>query len=213
MPRRSPDDTFSSALLPLTSLNIGLWESDVAGDCIRGDVVMAQIFGLSSVDAARGISIRRLLSIFHPEDLAADTVRRRQVHEEGGLFVWEHRILPAPGIVRWALARGHFERDLNGRMRGRGIIIDVTDTRAEGGAEGSSRFLAVPAAIGTPVERMAERALELWELMHELEAGAASHLEPLLQALMLELGRQIASSLPEGRETEAAPSRHVSKFH
>lgn len=210
MPRRSPDDTFSSALLPLTSLNIGLWESDVEGDCIRGDVVMAQILGLSSADAARGISIRRLLSIFHPEDLAADTVRRRQVHEEGGLFVWEHRILPAPGIVRWVLSRGHFERDQNGRMRGRGIIIDVTDTRTE---EGASRFLAVPAAIGTPVERMAERALELWELMHELEAGAAARFEPLLQALMLELGRQIASSLPEGRETEAAPSRDVSKLH
>lgn len=213
MPRQPSDDTLSSAPLPLTSLNIGLWESDVEGDCIRGDAVMAQIFGLSCADAARGISIRGLLSIFHPEDLAADVVHRRRVHEEGGLFVWEHRILPAPGVVRWVLARGHFERDQDGRMRGRGIVIDVTDTRAEGGAERAARFLAVPEAAGSPAERMAERALELWELRHELSAGTSARLQPLLQALMLELGREIASSLPEGRVTAASPRRSTSKLH
>ena len=213
MPRRLSDDTLSSASLPLTSLNIGLWESEVEGDRIRGDAVMAQIYGLSFADAARGISIRDLLAIFHPDDLAADVVHRRRVHEEGGLFVWEHRILPAPGVVRWVLARGHFERDQEGRMRGRGIVIDVTDTRAEGGAEGSARFLAVPEASGTPAERMAERALELWELRHELSAGSAARLQPLIHALMLELGREIASSLPEGRVTAASPRRSASKLH
>jgi hypothetical protein len=213
MPRRSSDDTFSSALLPLTSLDIGLWESDVDAAYIRGDAVMAHIFGLSSAEAAQGIPLQRLLSIFHPEDLASDTVRRRRVLEEGGLFVWEHRILPAPGMVRWILSRGYFERDLDGRMRGRGIIIDVTDTRAEGLTEGSSRFLATPDVIGSPAERMAEHALELWALKQELGADAATRIQPLLQALMLELGREIASSLPEGRETEASPPKSGSKLH
>jgi hypothetical protein len=190
-----------------------LWESDVEGDYIRGDAVMAQIYGLSTVEAAEGISIRRLLSMFHPEDLASDTVHQRRIREEGGLFVWEHRILPAPGIVRWVLARGHFERDLDGRMRGRGILIDVTDTRTEGHVEGPSRFLVAPEVTVSPAERMAEHALELWELRHELNAGSAARLQPLLRALMFELGREIASSLPEGRTAEASQSRISSKVH
>ncbi|MGU3591190.1 PAS domain-containing protein [Methylobacterium brachiatum] len=197
----------------MTNLNIGLWEDDVDNDRIRGDAVFARIYGLLDAEATQGIPWSRLVSIFHPEDLAQDTVRRRRVREEGGLFVWEHRIIPAPGTVRWVLARGHFELNADGGMRGRGILIDVTDSRTEGYVEGPSRFLVAPEATVSPVERMAERALELWELRHELNAGSAARLQPLLRALMFELGREIASSLPEGRAAEASQSRSSSKVH
>lgn len=213
MPRRLSNDMFSSALLPLTILDVGLWESDVESAFIRGDAVMARIFGLSPEEAAQGLPMQRLLSIFHRDDLAADTVSRRRMREEGGLFVWEHRIVPAPGTVRRVLSRGYFERDINGRMRGRGIIIDVTDTRADEPSEGLPRFLTASMSIGSPAERMAEHALELWTLRDELSADAAARLEPLLQAVMLELAREIASTLPEGRETAAAPSKGGAKLH
>lgn len=213
MPRRSEDDTLSSASQPLTSLNIGLWESDVEDGYIRGDAVMAHIFGLSPTEAALGISIQRLLSIFHPEDLASDEASRQKVLEEGGLVVWEHRILPAHGIVRWVLTRGQFERSPDGRMRGRGIVIDVTDTHVEGGEKGSSRFLAVPEATVSAAERMANHALALWELKHELSAGAATRLQPLLEVVLLEIGREIASSLPEGRDVGASLLRKAPKLH
>jgi hypothetical protein len=213
MPRRSSDDTLSSASLPLTNLHIGLWEDDVDNDRIRGDAMFARIYGLLDAEATQGIPWSQLVSIFHPADLAQDTECRRRVRQEGGLFVWEHRILPAPGIVRWVLARGHFELSVDGGMRGRGILIDVTNTRTEGDVEGPSRFLVAPEATVSPAERMAEHALELWELRSELNAGSAARLQPLLRALMFELGREIASSLPEGRAAKASQSRSRSRVH
>lgn len=198
MPRRSPGATLSQAVLPLTALNIGLWDDDVAADRTRGDAVMARIFGLSEAEAAEGLTWERLSAIFHPDDLAADSQDRRRVRDIGGSFAWEHRILPEPGVVRWVLARGYFERDSEGRMRGRGIVIDVTDTRADGHIEGPARFLAASESAGSPVERMAGHALELWQLMDALEPACAARLEPLLKPLMLELGRQIAAALPDG---------------
>lgn len=195
MPRSSSKDTLPLASVPLTSLNIGLWESDVEGGYIRGDATMAKIFGLSAGEASRGISIKHLLSKFHPDDLASDEIDRRRVLEKGGSFVWEHRVQPAPSIVRWVLARGQFERGVDGRMRGSGIIIDITDARSDDQSEEPSRFLLAPETMGSPAERMAERALEMWELKHELEAARTARLEPLLKALLFELGREIAASL------------------
>ena len=213
MPRRSSGDTLRSNALPLTALNIGLWEDDVDADRLRGDAVMARMYGLSEAEAHQGISWTRLSSIFHPEDLVWDRERRRRVREEGGLFVWEHRIVPTPGIVRWVLVRGRFDRDANGRRRGRGIVIDLTDTRIEEHIEGLPRFHAMQEAKGSAVERMAEHALELRELMHELDAGRAARLKAPLETLMFELGREIAASLPEERPTRAPMRPRHPKLH
>jgi hypothetical protein len=46
-----------------------------------------------------------------------------------------------------------------------------------------------------------------------LNAGSAARLQPLLRALMFELSREIASSLPEGRVAEASQSKISSKVH
>lgn len=198
MPRRSSGRALWSGSLSLAPTSIGVWETDFEADRTRGDAGMARLFGWSEAEAAEGVPIARLLSAFHPDDLKQDQVRRRRVREEGGVFVWEHRVVPAPGVVRWVLARGHYRRDANGRMFGRGIVIDVTDSRSDGHTDGPARFLTAPEALGSPLEGMAERALEIWELARHLDAEAAKRLQPLINDLLQELGRQITVSLTEG---------------
>lgn len=195
MGRRGLEKTLTPASLPMAMLRIGLWEDDVPADRIRGDAVMAALYGISEAEAELGLSWDRLSSLFHPDDLRTDP--HQHVREAGGLFVWEHRIVPAPGVVRWVLARGHFEREVNGRMRGRGIVIDMTDTRMEGVVDGPARFLAAYEAPGAVLEQIADRALELCDMIRDLEPEGAKHLRILIEALLHELGRQLAASLQD----------------
>ncbi|MFJ7439665.1 PAS domain-containing protein [Methylorubrum thiocyanatum] len=196
MRRRSSDKAPSSASLPLATLRIGAWEDDVSADLIRGDAIMAAIFERSEADVEKGYTWAQLSSLFHPDDLRMDPSRHRHVREEGGLFVWEHRILPAPGIVRWVIARGYFERGTDGRMRGRGIVIDITDARMDGHVEGQSHFLTAYEASEAVLERIADRVLDIHAMVCALEAEGSPRLRELAEALLLELGRQIAASLP-----------------
>jgi PAS domain S-box-containing protein len=197
MSRKSPGITSWPGPLPVASLSIGVWEADLEADRTRGDTVMARLFGLSEMEAAEGVTIARLLSAFHPDDLMQDMERRRLVLEQGGVFVWEHRVVPAPGIVRWVLARGHYARDSRGRMFGRGIVIDVTDSRTDGHTDGPARFLTTPERPGSDLERMTERALEIERIIRDLDVETAKVLRPLIEPLLRELGRQIAASLAE----------------
>lgn len=197
MPRKSPKGIAWSQPLPLGAPSIGLWESDIEADRTRGDAVVARLFGLSEAEIAEGVAIARLLSVFHPDDLKQDQERRRRVVEEGGVFVWEHRVVPAPGIVRWVLARGHYQRDANGRMFGRGIVLDVTDSRSDGHTDGPARFLSTRAGPDSLLERMTERALEIERMGRDLDSEAAKTLRPLIERLLLELGRQIADLLAQ----------------
>lgn len=214
MSRRSVGTAPWSIPIPLNTLSIGLWEDDVAADCIRGDAVVARLYGLPEEEFAAGITRAHLLSLFHPNDAIQDPELSRSVREAGGLFVWEHRIVPAPGTVRWVLARGHFERGADGRMRGRGIIIDMTDARMDGHAEGPARFMGVMDAADTVVERMADHALQLMELVRGLDATAADKVRPLIEVVLFEIGRQIAASLPEGViATTSSPSRRDPNLH
>ena len=197
MPRKSPGNALWSGSLTLAVPSIGFWETDFEADRTRGDAVMARLFGWSEAEAAEGVAISRLVSVFHPDDLARDQERRRRVHEEGGVFVWEHRVVPAPGVVRWVLARGQYWRDANGRMFGRGIVIDVTDTRRDGHTDGPAQFLTTPEVSGPLLERMAERALEIEEMGRGLDDETATRVRPLVEGLLYELSRQISASLAE----------------
>ncbi|MCJ2136996.1 PAS domain-containing protein [Methylobacterium sp. J-026] len=165
---------------------------------------MGRMYGLSDAETAEGISRSDLFSIFHPDEVAQDPELRRSVREEGGLFVWEHRIMPAPGIVRWILVRGHYKRGADGQMRGRGIVIDVTDSRIDGQIDGPARFLTAYEAPGAILERIADRAIEACELIRTLEADKSVHLRLLIDALLHELGCQLATSL---QDDPPAPKR------
>ena len=206
MSLKSTRPTPWSVPVPLSPLSIGLWEDDVEADRVRGDAVVARIYGVSEEAFADGITRAHLFSMFHPDDIALDPELRRSVRESGGLFVWEHRILPEPGVVRWVLVRGHFARGANGRMRGRGIIIDMTDARLDGHAEGPARFLTAGDALGSTINRMAEHALQLMDLVGGLDGAGASELRSLIEVLLFEIARQIAASL-QSREGAVIPSR------
>ena len=202
---RVPEKSLTPASLPMAMLRIGLWEDDVPADRIRGDAIMAAMYGISDAEAERGLTWSHLSSLFHPDDLQADPIAHRHVRQDGGLFVWEHRIVPAPGVVRWVLARGHFERDANGRMCGRGIVIDITDTRMDGIVDGPAQFLAAYEASGAPLEQIADRAIELCGMIRALDPEEATHLRVLIEALLHELGRQLAASLQESPPATERP--------
>lgn len=190
---------------PLMSLDIGVWADDPSRDCLRGDAVTARLYEISEMEMAQGISWTRLASIFHPDDFArGDTEQRRWTRGEGGLFVWEHRIVPASGVVRWVLARGYFKRDADGLVRGSGIIVDLTDSRTDGGAMEPSSYLLTHEPFGSPAERMAEHAIKIWQTASELDPAEEARVRPLIRALMHELGCQIAAAIggtrpPSGR--------------
>lgn len=202
------------ALTPfgMSALGVGMWEDVPHLGRVRGDATMARIFGLTEAEAAQGVSWEQLSALFHPEDLARDQIQRRRVRDEGGLFAWEHRIVPAPGLVRWVLARGRFERRADGQIYGRGIVIDITDSRTEGPFEPPAGFLGAPAEQGSVVEQMADGAMRLWERLGDLGLDEAKRVQPLLEALLYELGRQIAASLsgppPNGQRRPRNPKAH-----
>jgi hypothetical protein len=196
----------------MSALGVGMWEDVPHLGRVRGDATMARIFGLTEAEAAQGVSWEQLSALFHPEDLARDQIQRRRVRDEGGLFAWEHRIVPAPGLVRWVLARGRFERRADGLVYGRGIVIDITDSRTEGPFEPPAGFLGAPAEQGSVVEQMADGAMRLWERLGDLGLDEAKRVQPLLEALLYELGRQIAASLsgppPNGQRRPRNPKAH-----
>lgn len=202
------------ALTPfgMSALGVGMWEDVPHLGRVRGDATMARIFGLTEAEATQGVSWEQLSTLFHPEDLARDQTQRRRVRDEGGLFAWEHRIVPAPGLVRWVLARGRFERRADGHIYGRGIVIDITDSRTEGPFEPPAGFLGAPAEQGSVVEQMADGAMRLWERLGDLGLDEAKRVQPLLEALLYELGRQIAASLsgppPNGQGRPRNPKAH-----
>ena len=209
MPLQPLATTMSLSTLPLAMLRIGLWEDNVSIDRIRGDAVMASMYGLTETEAEQGLSWANLSSRFHPDDLQSEPSRHRHVRENGGLFVWEHRILPAPGVARWVLARGHFERDTNGQMCGRGIIIDVTGTRIDGHVDGPSRFLASHGSSESVLDCIASQAMEIFNMVRSLDG--AGQLRPLMEAFLYEVGQQLAKSLQNERTAlERPPS---SKIH
>lgn len=196
----------------MSALNIGTWDDTPQTGCVRGDATMARIFGLTEAEAEAGITWERLSAIFHPEDLAQDTTQRRRVREEGGFFAWEHRIIPAPGVVRWVLARGHFERRADGTMHGRGIVIDITDIRTDGQVDPPAGFLGAPDPPGSVLEQIADHALRIWELMRDVNADEAKRLSPLIEALLYELGRRLAASFSNERADLQALPPHT-KVH
>ncbi len=103
--------------------------------------------------------------------------------------------------MRWVLARGRFERRADGHVYGRGIVIDITDSRIDGPSSRRSAFSG-PRPSRTAVERMGitRCACGSWSA---ISAREATRVQPLLEALLYELGRQIAASL-SGEPPDAA---------
>lgn len=201
-----PDIAPGPLIAALAASNVGTWEWRIGQDRVVACRTTAALFGLEPREALEGAPLDRYVAAIHAED--RDRIRRdiMDVRREGGMFVAEYRTVPAPDAIRWLLARGRFEHDPEGEVtRAQGIVIDVSESRQEGAIEGGS-FVAYEAGEGSAIDRITARAIEIHQLARMLDPARRGRIKPILDLLLLVLGRQLGSSLPEG---SSAPDRNL----
>ena len=165
---------------------VGAWVHDHwAGRlALSGD--LACLLGLDPEVAAAGVSIGAFLDRTHPEDRARIESCLHAAGEIGGPIEAEFRTLEAAAGPRKLLIRGRVERNAaDGTARGRGIVIDLTETR--------SADLRQAERL---VNRMAEHVIALRALADGL---GQANLTKLVDGLMIEVGFELAKFLNEPR--------------
>lgn len=186
----------------LTASQVGTWETDPLRDYTLSDATTASLFGVDPDQAAKGLPLATYVRAVHPEDRAAlyDTLGR--VREHGGLFVIEYRTYPTPGDLRWVLARGRYGREARtGAVTGRGIVIDITESKLDGQAEDRAFFL-MDEDDEAPLDRAAALALQARQAIVEVPGTEGIGLRRLVDTLLLALGHALArriSSLERSR--------------
>ena len=186
----------------LLASQVGTWESNVTTDRTVADATTAFLFGVDEGEASRGLPLLCYTRNIHPDDQAEFRQKLGMVRDRGGLFVIEYRTCPAPMDVRWVLARGRYERDpLTGQMVGRGIVIDITESKSDGRVEDRAFFVA--SDRGQPsLEHIAELTLKARGEIDELGEQETSPLRRAVDALLWIIGRTLAQRYDEPR-TEA----------
>lgn len=154
------DNLPSYAPRALNASRVGIWETDFSVDVTMCDATVADMFGFDPEEAATGLPLSRYADAIHPDDrhLFTETVER--VAHTGGLFAAEYRTIPRAGRMCWVMARGRYEIDpVTGGLYGRGIAIDISESKADGHAD--DRLVYLPQLTGdTPLERAANHAIE-----------------------------------------------------
>ncbi|TNC05412.1 PAS domain-containing protein [Methylobacterium terricola] len=179
----------------LTASQVGTWETDASTDRTFGDATTAALFGVDPVQAAGGLPLAAYARVIHPDDRTAFSSKLERVRDHGGLFVIEYRTLPAPGDLRWVLARGRYERDeRTGSMTGRGIVIDITESKLDGRAEDRAFFFTEEDAE-TPLDRAAACAIQARQAIDEVAGSEGLGLRRSVDALLLALGRALAGRI------------------
>ncbi|TNC12762.1 PAS domain-containing protein [Methylobacterium terricola] len=210
VPRAAPGFVLGA----LAASQVSTWETDVALERTMTDAATAALFGLDPSEAEQGLPLAHFLDAIHPDD--REMVRRRiaVISEQGGLFVVEYRTCPAPGMIRWVLARGRYEHDrFTGSMVGRGIVIDITESKLDGHVEDRAFFLAEQGPVeeipvvdqaareGSPgddaaglarLDRAAAHAIATREAIDGLDERDKGELRGLVDLLLLSLGRALA---------------------
>lgn len=186
----------------LTASQVGTWETDPYTDNTLSDAATAALFGVDPDQAALGLPLATYARAVYPDDRDAlyDTLMR--VREHGGLFVIEYRTLPNPADLRWVLARGRYERDeKTGVMIGRGIVIDITDSKLDGRAEDRAFFL-MEDDNETPLDRAAALTIQTRHAIDEVSGAEGLGLRRLVDALLLALGRALArrTGIPDAKQ-------------
>ncbi|KMO11901.1 PAS domain-containing protein [Methylobacterium platani] len=176
----------------LSASQVGTWTTDVINDRTVCDAAAAALFGVDPNLAAEGLPLAAYARVIHPDDRAGFHDKLNRVREHGGLFVVEYRAFPAPGDRRWVLARGRYERDdRTGGMTGRGIVIDITESKLDGRAEDRAFFIAEE-DTETPLERAAACAIQTRQAIDEFDGPEGLGLRRSVDALLLALGRALA---------------------
>lgn len=113
--------------LAAIAADLSLWEWDIGRDEIW---VTEKGRERAGVDESERINFDRFLESIHPDD--RDPTRRaaRRAMEGQGEYEAEYRMTAPGGATRCVSARGHVERDANGRpLRIRGVSLDITDRK------------------------------------------------------------------------------------
>lgn len=176
----------------MVASQVGAWESDITNDRTVGDATTAALFGVDPDEASFGLPLVSYTRNIHVDDQLHFREKLGNVRDHGGLFVIEYRTCPSPTDVRWVLARGRYERDpLSGNIVGRGIVIDITESKADGRVEDSAFFVR-PEGTNPSLEHIAALALEAREEMDNLGEHATSPLRRAMDALLFIIGRTLA---------------------
>lgn len=182
----------------LATMKVGVWEWDVASDRLRVDATCGILFGIPPEAAETDLPLSCATDAIHPDDFPLFRDRLRGVAENGGLFVAEYRVCPRPGELIWILARGRFEIDFTGIVRrGRGIVIDITESRHDGHLDGDAVFMSM-AEQGelAPLHRATDAALTAYREL-EMMGAEGGRLRAAARTLLVELGRELAKSTPD----------------
>lgn len=200
----------------LAASQVSTWETDVTRGRTTTDAATAALFGLDAWEAGQGLPLAQFIDAIHPAD--REMVRRRiaVIGEQGGLFVVEYRTCPAPGSIRWVLARGRYEYDrLAGGMVGRGIVIDITESKLDGHIEDRAFFMVKQdlqedwadedparetvfnedATDLARLDRAAAHAIATREAIDRLGETEKGELRRLVDLLLLTFGRLLARRL------------------
>ncbi|WP_426955724.1 PAS domain-containing protein [Muricoccus radiodurans] len=179
----------------LSASNVGVWQWDVAGDCMRIDATCAALFGIPVRLAEQCLPLQAATDAIHPHDLPAFQHQLTSVISRGGLFVAEYRTCPSPTDTRWVLARGRFEIDADGSLlHGRGIVIDITDSKRDGPLEEQAVFLSMRnEGELSPLVRATDKAISSYQELEQMGVDGES-LRALARPLLVALGRELAKS-------------------
>jgi hypothetical protein len=176
----------------LRASRVGTWETDFARDVTACDATVAAMFGIDPEEAAAGLPLTRYAAAIHPDDqhLFAETVER--VSRTGGLFALEYRTVPRVGLLCWVMARGRYETDLaTGDLYGRGIAIDITESKSTGHADDRLIYLPVPTG-DSPLERAVSHALEAGAAVDQIGGLEARTLRAKINEVLWVMGRMLA---------------------
>ncbi|WP_458095157.1 PAS domain-containing protein [Roseomonas sp. WA12] len=203
-------------LLPdaLSATNVGVWEWEVAGDCMRTDPICAALFGLPAHQAEQGLPLQAASDAIHPDDLPGFQRQLAGVVANGGLFVAEYRTCPSLSDTRWILARGRFETDTDGVViRGRGIVIDITESRGEGHAEDGAVFLTTHVEEElSPLIRATDKAISTYQELEQMGTEGAP-LRAVARHLLIALGRELVKSTSQESQEDTQDQPRSESLH
>jgi hypothetical protein len=176
----------------LAASNVGTWQSGHDLQHYIADDATAALFGLDATEAAKGLPLANYSRAVHPTDRLLFHDKLDRVMEQGGLFVIEYRTLPRPDHLRWVLARGRYDRDpMTGAMRGRGIVIDITESKFDGQVEDRALFFE-PEQASDPLELAADHAIGARRAIDETDEPEGSTLRHAIDTVLWHLGRRLA---------------------
>lgn len=183
------DDVVSEAALVAAldaSGGVGFWMWDIGRDEARADPVSALLFNISPARSREGVSLAEILKAIHPEDQARISQVILDCVQSGSSYTAEYRVCSPGGRLRWVFTRGHFYLDEHGRpTTGRGVIVDITDSKAVG--------TAFAQRDGTLIDALNQAADQCLSLHNTVSQLGETPMLVLTETLLLEIGRTLAA--------------------